>query len=144
MLEPFYRGKAAGLRAAGEANPGGSGLGLTIVRDIAAAHDATLALLDGAGGKGLLARVSFSAGVGRLEGRAGYRCADTLAATGAAPCVLAGGGMALGAGAAGASGTLPGATGAGFEAFSVSICHPPPSALISTALVVYWRPTMVR
>jgi two-component system sensor histidine kinase TctE len=59
VLEPFYRGKAAGLRAAGEANPGGSGLGLTIVRDIAAAHGATLKLREGAGGKGLLARVRF-------------------------------------------------------------------------------------
>ncbi|MGO4815389.1 sensor histidine kinase, partial [Cupriavidus sp. 2MCAB6] len=59
VLEPFYRGKAAGLSAAGEANPGGSGLGLTIVRDIAAAHGATLALLEGEGGNGLLVRVRF-------------------------------------------------------------------------------------
>ncbi|MDR3383344.1 sensor histidine kinase, partial [Cupriavidus basilensis] len=60
VLEPFYRGKAAGLKAPGEAAPTGSGLGLTIVRDIAVAHGASLALLDGALGRGLLVRVRFA------------------------------------------------------------------------------------
>ncbi|AJG18088.1 sensor histidine kinase [Cupriavidus basilensis] len=60
VLEPFYRGKAAGLKAPGEAAPTGSGLGLTIVRDIAVAHGASLVLLDGAHGRGLLVRVRFA------------------------------------------------------------------------------------
>ena len=56
VLEPFYRGKGAG--------PGGSGLGLTIVREIATAHGAALQLRDGAGGRGLRVRVAFSPAVG--------------------------------------------------------------------------------
>jgi len=54
VFAPFYR--AASTM---QANPGGSGLGLAIVRDVAALHQATLELGHGAGGKGLLVRVSF-------------------------------------------------------------------------------------
>lgn len=52
VLEPFYRGAA-------RANVPGSGLGLTIVRDIAVAHGARVELLEARGG-GLLVRVMFS------------------------------------------------------------------------------------
>jgi two-component system OmpR family sensor kinase len=49
VFDRFYRGEAA----AG----GGTGLGLAIVRRIAQRHGGTVELLDGAGGRGLLARV---------------------------------------------------------------------------------------
>jgi len=54
VFSPFYR--AASTM---QANPGGSGLGLAIVRDIAALHHAAIELAHGAGGNGLLVRVSF-------------------------------------------------------------------------------------
>ncbi len=55
VFERFRRGSAAGDAAA----VGGSGLGLSIVKRIAAAHGATVALEDGAGGQGLTVRVRF-------------------------------------------------------------------------------------
>lgn len=54
VFAPFYR--APGAQSA---NAAGSGLGLTIVRDIAAMHGATVALLDGAQGAGLRVLVRF-------------------------------------------------------------------------------------
>ncbi|HAT33078.1 MAG TPA: sensor histidine kinase [Janthinobacterium sp.] len=57
VFAPFYRA-AATL----EVNPGGAGLGLAIVRDIAALHGAAIALSDGAGGRGLKVRVTFASG----------------------------------------------------------------------------------
>ncbi|WEF33258.1 sensor histidine kinase [Pseudoduganella chitinolytica] len=57
VFAPFYRAAASM-----QVNPGGAGLGLAIVSDIAALHGATLALLDGAQGKGLLVRVVLPAG----------------------------------------------------------------------------------
>ena len=54
VFAPFYRATAAQA-----VNAGGSGLGLTIVRDIAAMHGATVELLDGAQGSGLKVRVLF-------------------------------------------------------------------------------------
>lgn len=57
VFAPFYRAASSM-----QVNPGGAGLGLAIVSDIAALHGATLALLDGAGGKGLLVRVLLPAG----------------------------------------------------------------------------------
>jgi len=65
VFAPFYRAAAAL-----QINPGGAGLGLAIVADIAALHGATLALLDrpagsvlpdNAAGNGLLVRVAFPA-----------------------------------------------------------------------------------
>ena len=56
VFSPFYRAATSM-----QANPGGSGLGLAIVRDIAALHHATVSLHSGAGGRGLLVRVSFPA-----------------------------------------------------------------------------------
>ncbi|MGO4378716.1 sensor histidine kinase N-terminal domain-containing protein [Pseudoduganella sp. RAF53_2] len=56
VFSPFYRAASSM-----QTNPGGSGLGLAIVRDIAALHNATIALDAGANGKGLLIRVSFPA-----------------------------------------------------------------------------------
>ncbi|HEY1151570.1 MAG TPA: sensor histidine kinase [Pseudoduganella sp.] len=56
VFSPFYRAATSM-----QANPGGSGLGLAIVRDIAALHHATISLHSGAGGRGLLVRVSFPA-----------------------------------------------------------------------------------
>jgi two-component system sensor histidine kinase TctE len=56
VFSPFYRAATSM-----QANPGGSGLGLAIVRDIAALHHATVTLHSGAGGRGLLVRVSFPA-----------------------------------------------------------------------------------
>jgi two-component system sensor histidine kinase TctE len=52
VFQPFYRAMSAQ-----QANAGGAGLGLTIVRDIAALHDAELELADAHGGSGLLLRV---------------------------------------------------------------------------------------
>jgi two-component system, OmpR family, sensor histidine kinase TctE len=54
VFTPFYRAAATMER-----NPGGAGLGLAIVRDIAALHGATLTLADAAGPQGLLVRVAF-------------------------------------------------------------------------------------
>ena len=51
VLEPFYRGI--------DATAPGTGLGLTIVRSIAAAHDALLALRSGPGERGLRVDVTF-------------------------------------------------------------------------------------
>ncbi len=51
VLERFYR--RPGSRG------GGAGLGLPIVAQIAAGHGATLALLDGSGGKGLRVELRF-------------------------------------------------------------------------------------
>ena len=56
VFAPFYRA-AATL----ERNPGGAGLGLAIVRDIATLHGAAITLDDAASGSGLLVRVSFPA-----------------------------------------------------------------------------------
>jgi two-component system sensor histidine kinase TctE len=50
-FERFQRGSSSA--------PGGSGLGLSIVRDIAHHHDAHIELLDGPGGAGLCVRVTF-------------------------------------------------------------------------------------
>ncbi|MDP3668948.1 MAG: sensor histidine kinase N-terminal domain-containing protein [Telluria sp.] len=55
VFTPFYRA-AATL----ECNPGGTGLGLAIVRDIAALHRASIALADGASGKGLKVSITFA------------------------------------------------------------------------------------
>lgn len=54
VFAPFYRAPSAQI-----VNMGGSGLGLTIVRDIAAMHRATVELLDGAQGTGLKVRIIF-------------------------------------------------------------------------------------
>jgi two-component system sensor histidine kinase TctE len=56
VFAPFYRAASAL-----QINPGGAGLGLAIVADIAALHGATLALLDKPAGSGLLVRVAFPA-----------------------------------------------------------------------------------
>lgn len=56
VFAPFFR--VAGSEAV---NAGGSGLGLTIVRDIAAIHGARIRLCDGAQGKGLKVEVEFPA-----------------------------------------------------------------------------------
>ncbi|MDC8759075.1 sensor histidine kinase [Janthinobacterium fluminis] len=56
VFTPFYRAAAAL-----ESNPGGAGLGLAIVRDIAALHGAGIALDDGAGGRGLKVTLAFPA-----------------------------------------------------------------------------------
>ncbi|MYM26981.1 sensor histidine kinase [Duganella sp. CY15W] len=55
VFAPFYR-TAATL----ERNPGGHGLGLAIVRDIATLHGATIQLDDAAGGQGLKIRIIFA------------------------------------------------------------------------------------
>ncbi|MNN87052.1 Alkaline phosphatase synthesis sensor protein PhoR [compost metagenome] len=55
VLTPFYR-----VGAALESNPGGAGLGLAIVRDIAALHGARLELATAANGHGLKVGVYFS------------------------------------------------------------------------------------
>jgi two-component system sensor histidine kinase TctE len=54
VFTPFYRAGATM-----EANPSGTGLGLTIVRDIVAVHAADIALDAGIGGAGLTVRVVF-------------------------------------------------------------------------------------
>jgi two-component system sensor histidine kinase TctE len=51
VFDRFYRGESARV--------GGSGLGLAIVRRIAERHGGRVELLDGAAGRGLLARVSL-------------------------------------------------------------------------------------
>lgn len=56
VFAPFYRAAAAL-----DSNPGGAGLGLAIVRDIAALHGAELVLLDGVDGRGLRVVVRFPA-----------------------------------------------------------------------------------
>ncbi|MBC7859200.1 MAG: sensor histidine kinase [Burkholderiaceae bacterium] len=56
VFAPFYRAAAAL-----ETNPGGAGLGLAIVRDIAALHGAELTLGDAANGHGLKVTVAFQA-----------------------------------------------------------------------------------
>jgi two-component system sensor histidine kinase TctE len=54
VFAPFYRA-ASTL----ERNPGGAGLGLAIVRDIATLHGAAITLDDATGGQGLKVTVSF-------------------------------------------------------------------------------------
>jgi two-component system sensor histidine kinase TctE len=56
VFAPFYRA-AATL----ERNPGGHGLGLAIVHDIASLHHATITLDDAVPGPGLKARITFNA-----------------------------------------------------------------------------------
>jgi two-component system sensor histidine kinase TctE len=56
VFAPFYRA-AATL----ERNPGGHGLGLAIVHDIASLHHATITLDDAVPGPGLTARITFNA-----------------------------------------------------------------------------------
>jgi two-component system sensor histidine kinase TctE len=56
VFTPFYRAGATM-----EVNPSGTGLGLTIVRDIVAVHDAEIALDAGIDGAGLTVRVVFPA-----------------------------------------------------------------------------------
>lgn len=51
VFERFYRAPGA--------TPGGSGLGLAIVREVAGRHRGTLAVSEGAGGRGTLIRASF-------------------------------------------------------------------------------------
>ena len=55
VFTPFYR-----VGTALESNPGGAGLGLAIVRDIAALHGARLELATAANGHGLKVSVQFS------------------------------------------------------------------------------------
>ena len=55
VFAPFYRA-AATL----ERNPGGAGLGLAIVRDIATLHGAAITLADSTRSSGLLVRIAFA------------------------------------------------------------------------------------
>ena len=55
VFAPFYRAAAAL-----EPNPGGAGLGLAIVRDIAALHGAAVSLADAPGAHGLAVTVRFA------------------------------------------------------------------------------------
>ena len=55
VFAPFYRASTALER-----NPGGAGLGLAIVRDIATLHRATVTLSDGSGGSGLTVTLAFA------------------------------------------------------------------------------------
>jgi len=55
VFTPFYR-----VASALERNPGGAGLGLAIVRDIAALHGAQLELATAANGHGLKVSVHFN------------------------------------------------------------------------------------
>jgi len=57
VFAPFYRASAAQ-----QVNADGAGLGMTIVRDIAALHGARIELGDGAHGCGLKVTVRFPAG----------------------------------------------------------------------------------
>jgi two-component system sensor histidine kinase TctE len=54
VFTPFYRATATM-----EDNPSGTGLGLTIVRDVVAVHGASITLDAGYGGTGLTVRVVF-------------------------------------------------------------------------------------
>ncbi|GGY75625.1 sensor histidine kinase [Pseudoduganella plicata] len=54
VFAPFYRAPSSMA-----ANPGGAGLGLAIVSDIAALHGAAISLHDGTGGRGLLVRLEL-------------------------------------------------------------------------------------
>jgi two-component system sensor histidine kinase TctE len=56
VFSPFYRASASM-----QINPGGAGLGLAIVRDIALLHEAAISLHDGENGRGLLVRLRFPA-----------------------------------------------------------------------------------
>jgi two-component system OmpR family sensor kinase len=56
VQDRFYRGQRAGAH---EREPGGSGLGLSIVRAIAERHDAKVSLHDPPSGRGLDVRVTF-------------------------------------------------------------------------------------
>lgn len=60
VFTPFYR-----VGTALESNPGGAGLGLAIVRDIAALHGARLELATAANGHGLKVGVYFAPGASR-------------------------------------------------------------------------------
>ncbi|MFZ1180655.1 MAG: HAMP domain-containing sensor histidine kinase [Herbaspirillum sp.] len=58
VFAPFYRVPSAQL-----VNPHGTGLGMSIIRDIVSAHSGEIILADGANGQGLLVRVRFPVSV---------------------------------------------------------------------------------
>jgi two-component system, OmpR family, sensor histidine kinase TctE len=60
-IAPEHRERAFERFQRGDAGGTGSGLGLSIVRDIAGHHGALAELLDGPGGVGLKVRVTFMA-----------------------------------------------------------------------------------